>query len=89
MKKIVPMILGVLMLVTFAQAKHKAKLPIKADALCCGCTAVVNGTCIYRCGLCPLVTTPQKAAENPISLLPKELAPFVPQELVPQCPAVK
>jgi hypothetical protein len=85
--RIVTVALGMLMFFTLAQAKHKPKPPINADLLCCGCTAVVNGTCIYRCGLCPLIT-PQKERENRISLLPVELAPFLP-ELAPQCPKQK
>ena len=82
-RRIVLVVLVTLMLFTLAQAQHKPKLPIQADKLCCGCTAIIDGTCVgYHCSLCPLVVT--KAAENRVSLLPKELAPFLP-ELAPQC----
>jgi hypothetical protein len=77
------LVISLLMLGSLAQAQHKPKLPIQADKLCCGCTAIIDGTCVgYHCSLCPLVVT--KAAENRVSLLPKELAPFLP-ELAPQC----
>lgn len=79
MKRLLFAITLLLMFGLYAQARHLPKAtPLQADALCCGCTAIINGTCVgYHCGLCPLFVP--KAENGPISLLPKELHDFLPE----------